>query len=183
MTVTHRTAVITILMIFVQMLLIAFQYNLNVLLKQYVVMAVPSLTRYPLFEIYYSTYYLFRKNWKAGETISKFAETLFIVFLPCADFHNKELCYTALHRTNKSNSLCLCVALYRYSRTTSNIPLRYTLYKWQQREQTLSAVLRTDWRRASLHVARGHDAMGVGSEFKWIVTWYFLQWEFIGIQN
>jgi hypothetical protein len=25
-------------------------------------MVVPSLTRYPLFEVYYSTYYLFRKT-------------------------------------------------------------------------------------------------------------------------
>jgi hypothetical protein len=37
----------------------------------------------------------------------------------------------------------------------------------------LCAVLRTDWRRANLHAALGHDAMGVGSEFKWIVTCYF----------
>ena len=77
-------------------------------------MAVPSLTRYPLFEIYYSTYYLFLKNLKAGETFSKFAATLFIVFLPYADFHNKQRCYTALHTDEQKQqfvSLCCTVPI------------------------------------------------------------------------
>jgi len=37
----------------------------------------------------------------------------------------------------------------------------------------LCAVLRTDWRRVSLHAALGHDAMVVGFVIKWTVTWYF----------
>jgi hypothetical protein len=116
----------------------------NVSLKKHVVMAVPSsLTRYPLFEIYPSTYCLFRKNQKAEKTISKFAETLFIVtyslhISPCQKIN----CVT-LHcmLTNKSNSLCLCAALYRYSRATNTVPASYTLYKRQQSKQALCAPL------------------------------------------
>jgi len=44
----------------------------------------------------------------------------------------------------------------------------------KQSKQTLCVVLRTDWRRVSLHAALGHDAMGVGSELNLLAPKFYI---------